>query len=213
MRELIRKVLRESIEECDKIIQEGKQVGTLYHYTSLRAANSILSDGFIEGSEKSIKGYHDSMVGDNKFSLSFTRNKNFHKQSRIIGEDVECRFVIDGDSLSNTYKIQPITNQDSKFMSFGKQSLDFEYEEVILSPNPIKVPIKPYVIRIDFLIEPTRGSQLSYRDTYNFIKVLKNIGIPINMVDGNGNPAPKELKLTFGQWLKSQIMKLGNIQD
>jgi len=213
MRELIRKVLKESVEGYDKIIQEGKQVGTLYHYTSLGAANSILKDGFIKGGESSLAGYHDSMRGDNNFSLSFTRNKNFHRQNRVLGEEVECRFVIDGDSLSNIYKIQPITNTDSSVMSFKKQSVDFEYEEVILSQNPIKVPINPYVIRIDFLIEPIEGSQWGYLDTYKFIGTLKKQGIPTNMVDKNGNPAPKELKASFGQWIKNQIMNLGKVLD
>ena len=212
MRELIRKVLKESVEGYDKIIQEGKQVGTLYHYTSLGVANSILEDGFIKGGKSSISGYHDSMRGDNNFSLSFTRNKNFHKQSRVLGEEVECRFVIDGDSLSNIYKIQPITNTDSSVMSFKKQSVDFEYEEVIFSPNPIEVPITPYVIRFDFLIEPQgSGGYMSY-DPYEFINMLKKLkeqGISINTVDKNGNPAPKKLKLTFKQWLMKPLYKLG----
>lgn len=196
-------------------IIEGKQVGTLYHYTSLSVANSILEDGFIEGGTSSIRGYHDSIRGDNKFSLSFTRNKNFHKQSRIIGAELECRFVVDGDSLSNRYKIQPITNVDASFMSFKKQSADFEYEEVILSPNPIRVPIIPYVNRVDFLIEPTTTKRGSGRfipyDLYKFINMLKNLkkqGISINMVDKNGNPIPKELKLTFIQRLIKPLYKL-----
>ncbi len=213
MRELIKKVLRESVEGYDKIIQEGKQVGILYHYTSLGAAHSILEDGYIEGGKSSLAGYSDSMRGDNNFSLSFTRNKNFHKRNRVLGDVVECRFVIDGDSLSNIYKIQPITNEDSYEMSFQKQSLDFEYEEVILSPNQIKVPIVPYVIRFDFLIE--RKKFIGY-DPYEFINMLKKLkkqGISINIVDKNGNPVPKELKLTFKQWLMKPLYKLTRFID
>jgi len=216
MRELIKKVLRESVEGYDKIIQEGKQVGILYHYTSLGAANSILKDGFIKGGESSLAGYHDSMRGDNNFSLSFTRNKNFHKQSRILGEEVECRFVIDGDSLSNIYKIQPITNTDSIVMSFKKQSADFEYEEVILSKNPIEVPIIPYVIRFDFLIKQNDEKYFIGYDPYEFINMLKKLkkqGISINIVDKNGNPVPKELKLTFKQWLMKPLYKLTRFID
>jgi len=216
MRELIRKVLRESVERYDKIIQEGKQVGILYHYTSLGAAHSILEDGFIEGGKSSLAGYSDSMRGDNNFSLSFTRNKNFHKRNRVLGDVVECRFVIDGDSLSNIYKIQPITNEDSYEMSFQKQSLDFEYEEVILSPNQIKVPIIPYVIRFDFLIESQGGKRYATYDPYEFIDMLKELkeqGISVNTVDKNGNPAPKELKLSFIQWLIKPLYKLSKRMD
>ena len=216
MRELIRRVLRESIEGYDKIIQEGKQVGILYHYTSLDVANSILKDGFIKGGDKSISGYLESMVGDNKYSLSLTRNKNFHKFNRWIGEEIECRFVIDGDSLSNIYKIQPITAVSGGIWDYKKQSKDFEAEEVILSKNPIEVPIIPYVIRFDFLIESQGGKRYATYDPYEFIDMLKELkeqGISVNTVDKNGNPAPKELKVSFGQWIKNQIMNLGKVLD
>ena len=212
MRELIRKVLRESVKGYDKIIQEGKQVGTLYHYTSLDVADYILKDGFIKGGDNSISGYLESMRGDNKFSLSFTRNKNFHKNNRWISEELECRFVIDGDALSNRYKIQPITSV-SGFWNYEKQSEGFEAEEVILSKNPIEVPIIPYVIRFDFLIE--RKKFMSY-DPYEFINMLKKLkkqGISINIVDKNGNPVPKELKLTFKQWLMKPLYKLTRFID
>jgi hypothetical protein len=216
MRELIRRVLRESIEGYDKIIQEGKQVGTLYHYTSLGAAHSILEDGFIEGGDKSISGYLESMVGDNKYSLSLTRNKNFHKFNRWIGDVVECRFVIDGDSLSNIYKIQPITAVSGGIWDYKKQSKDFEAEEVILSPNPIEVPIIPYVIRFDFLIKQNDKKYFIGYDPYEFINMLKKLkkqGISINIVDKNGNPVPKELKLTFKQWLMKPLYKLTRFID
>ena len=216
MRELIRRVLRESIEGYDKIIQEGKQVGILYHYTSLDVANSILKDGFIKGGDKSISGYLESMVGDNKYSLSLTRNKNFHKFNRWIGEEIECRFVIDGDSLSNIYKIQPITAVSGGIWDYKKQSKDFEAEEVIFSPNPIEVPIIPYVIRFDFLIKQNDEKHFISYDPYEFINMLKKLkkqGISINIVDKNGNPVPKELKLTFKQWLMKPLYKLTRFID
>ena len=214
----------EEKEELDKIlpnkiepkgidegeIEEGKQVGTLYHYTSLKAADKILKDGFIQGSDKSISGYSPQIKQkDNLYSLSFTRNKNFHSVYRLIGSDVECRFVIDGNSLSNKYKIQPAAAKG--FEKF--KSKDFEAEEVIVSPSQIKVPVKPYIKSIDLLIEPIENWVVDGFDPYKFIKVLKQIkdqGIEVNMVDKNGNPAPKNLRLSFSQWLKKPVHKVIN---
>lgn len=190
-------------------IIEGKQVGTLYHYTSLKTADKILKDGFIQGSDKSISGYSDDIIGKNSYSLSFTRNKNFHKVYRVIGGYPECRFVIDGDDLSNKYKIQPVAARGFE----KKKSQDFEAEEVIVSPSQIKVPVKPYVKSIDLLIEPTDNWDIEGFDSYKFIEVLKKIksqGIEVNMVDKNGNPAPKNLKLSFSQLLNKPIHKIIN---
>lgn len=204
-------IYREIIEEKQQLFTtEGKQVGTLYHYTSLKSADSILKKGFIQGGEKSIQGYSSRISqNDNKYSLSFTRNKNFHSVSRLIGSDIECRFVIDGDSLSNKYKIQPVAA-----WGFEKsKSNDFESEEAIVSPSQIKVPIKPYVKSIDLLIEPIDNWTVDGFDSYKFIDVLKKTksqGIEINVVDKNGNPAPKKLRLSFSQWLKKPIHKIIN---
>ena len=203
-------IYREIIEEKQQLLAtEGKQVGTLYHYTSLKTADAILSSGYIQGSDKSISGYSDEIRGDNKYSLSFTRDKNFHTVYRTIGGYPECRFVIDGDALSNKYKIQPVAAK-----GFEKyKSKDFEAEEVIVSPSQIKVPLKPYVKSIDLLIEPTKNWDIDGFDSYKFIEVLKQIkseGIEINMVDKNGNPAPKNLKLSFSQWLKKPVHKVIN---
>ena len=43
----------------------------------------------------------------NCFYISFTRNKNFHKKGSKFGVKTEYRITLDGDKLSNKYKIQP----------------------------------------------------------------------------------------------------------
>lgn len=71
---------------------EGKQVGVLYHYTTLEYLFSIIATNRL--------GKHYSTY------VCFTRNKYFHKQGHDIGGDA-CRFVVDGDKLSHNYKIIP----------------------------------------------------------------------------------------------------------
>lgn len=92
-----------------EFLQEAKQVGELYHYSSIDGANSILDDNTIYASEL------------NDFpSVSTTRNKNLHKSSRSItrngkifkvrsGINTDVSFVLDGDKLSNNKKVKPFS--------------------------------------------------------------------------------------------------------
>lgn len=73
-------------------IIEAKQVGILYHYTSLYGLLRILQD---------------NKIHRGKFSyVSLTRDKFFHKHGRF-GISLDVRLILDGDKLSNNYKIKP----------------------------------------------------------------------------------------------------------
>ena len=114
---------------------EAKQVGILYHYTSI---------------ENAIQICHDDELRPGEFEgVSFTRNKDFHKvQREEIATGVQ--FVIDGDKLSENYKVQPFNyfwnrEQGSSFY-LHKDYLD-EQEEIVKSPirNFSKYVIKCYI--------------------------------------------------------------------
>jgi hypothetical protein len=81
-------------------LEEGKQVGILYHYTSADGLKGILSSNRIKASE-------EIYMGQNLYYISFTRNKNFHKKGSKFGVKTEYRITLDGDKLSNKYKITP----------------------------------------------------------------------------------------------------------
>lgn len=112
----------------------AKQVGLIYHYTDLIALMDILNNNEL----KSGRGGY----------ISFTRNQNFTKIDRALGTVfLECRLVIDGNLLSENYKIRPY--HDSNFIdneSFGTE--DMEQEERVKGNIS---PIKPYIISIDLL--------------------------------------------------------------
>lgn len=74
-------------------ISEAKQVGTLYHFTRPFSALSILEKNEIS---LGIRGY-----------VSLTRNKNF----KSSGVDNTLAFVLDGDRLSQNYKIEPYADR------------------------------------------------------------------------------------------------------
>jgi hypothetical protein len=126
---------------------EAKNVGILYHFTSI--------DNLIEIIET------NKMIGGD--SISFTRDKNFINTTGAasIGEPAECRIVIDGDKLSNRYKIRPYNffsneydvtrpNRETGLVINDKDFIaGSESEEVVLSS--VIENIKDYIIRVDFI--------------------------------------------------------------
>lgn len=79
-------------------ISEAKQVGTLYHFTYLSNMLLILQNNKLESTWS---------IDTRNFSISFTRNKNF-KKGYIYNVPLEAAFIIDGNKLSEHYKIYPI---------------------------------------------------------------------------------------------------------
>ena len=73
---------------------EEKQVGILYHFTYLYSMLEIIDSDIL--GDKSLGKYNE---------ISFTRDKNFYKRTKIV--PVECCFIVDGNKLSNKYKIKP----------------------------------------------------------------------------------------------------------
>lgn len=73
------------------ILIEAKQVGILYHFTSLEALDKIIDE---EGLRSNI---HDW--------ISFSRNYTNPKTGHLEGLNV--RLTFDGNKLSNKYKIEP----------------------------------------------------------------------------------------------------------
>jgi hypothetical protein len=82
------------------LLNEGKQVGLLYHYTSEKGLKSILQSNKLNASTELYQGHE-------LYYVSFTRNKNFHKKGANWNVKTDYRITIDGDKLSNKYKIQP----------------------------------------------------------------------------------------------------------
>jgi hypothetical protein len=109
LRMLIRNIISEALSDSaydtfDQVrinnLQEGKQVGLLYHYTTANGLKGILQSNKINTSE-------ENYLGNELYYISFTRNKNFHKKGAKFGVSTEYRIALDGDKLSNKYKIKP----------------------------------------------------------------------------------------------------------
>ena len=77
-----------------KEITEGKQVGTLYHFTSFNGLKGILKSNILKVGDDS-----NFETGGNPGMVSLTRNKNLWY--------FPFRIELDGNKLSYNYKISP----------------------------------------------------------------------------------------------------------
>lgn len=112
---------------------EGKQVGILYHYTSIPRLLSILKDNKLK------------ITSSGRPYVSFTRDKNFHKSSRFgLGGNMDVRLVVDGNKLSQKYKITPY--------QYHFQDYDFKQDEAEEIVDKNIENIKSYLIQIDCFI-------------------------------------------------------------
>ena len=122
-------------------ITEGKQVGTLYHFTRTGELTSILSNNILKASDT-----WAPMDNPKPFN-SFTRNKNGWD---VGGFPTDVRIMIDGDKLSHKYKIQPFD------MGYGVD----EMEERIYKDIP---NIKDYILDITINTK-TKGAYDIHKD-------------------------------------------------
>ena len=163
-----------------KEINEGKQVGTLYHFTDMYALLNILKTNMLKASNKFEK---------DKFpTVSLTRDK-LGDIGGVGGTGTKTvRISIDGNKLSNKYKITPY-NYYSNYPDY-KESED-EMEEII--QGDIK-NIIDYIIEVrispnsEELYNPNFIKNLI--DKYPFIKVSDKIRRGKKFVDYNQAALP-----------------------
>ena len=117
------------------ILKEAKQVGIIYHYTTFDSGLKILKLNQLKSSDAA-----DSTNAKPVFAVSFTRDKRFHDNHVVgfdessIGNKPQLRFTIDGNKLSNKFKVQPY----SQGGAFSKNRKGFEAEERVVSNKPLQ---------------------------------------------------------------------------
>jgi hypothetical protein len=209
-------------------ITEGKQVGDIYHYTTFDNGFKILQSNQFKSSEAA-----DSTKTKPIFAVSFTRDKRFHNNHNVgfdvssFGQTPQLRFTIDGNKLSNKYKIQPYA-QIGGSGRFEKGQGEFEAEERVVLNKPFTIPPLPYLKSIDILVEYKNPYKIGkdgefeeydFDEEYNYriympiradiIRLSQNKNIPINLiVNKNGDPWPDKVKETIIQkilnWIKGK---------
>lgn len=134
------------VELIKDILNEGKRVGNLYHFTNEESLDKILSDDKLLGSFM----YE---VGDAELrGVSTSRNKNLNYDR----ERNNIRITLDGDMISNNYKIKPRDYWERVYnVPDNPQTID-EDEEVIITPIGYISNIKKYIVRIERIINPSQ---------------------------------------------------------
>jgi hypothetical protein len=114
-------------------LDEAKQVGIIYHYTMLDRLKNIIESNTLESSYPEDTGStHKDHSGP---AISFTRTK--YKPQSIVTNESNAALVIDGNKLSNNYKLIPF--QDSEI-------LDDEMEERIYNKDITN--LDKYIIKV-----------------------------------------------------------------
>lgn len=157
-------------------INEAKQVGILYHYTSVAQAIGILRDNALIGNpSKDVEG--------NPSTVSFTRNQNYHNTVEFKPTGGSARLAFDGDRMSNQFKLSPVMGSVGRQgWPMGPMGRPNNETEVIAFADSI--PVKPYLVAID--VNTDEVSWSSFID--NFVAQAKeDYGITVGTIKNNRN--------------------------
>ena len=102
-------------------ISEGKKVGTLYHFTRLSSLLNMLPNF-------DLKSYQEYISFTRNYNLIHPKHNNSFSLDYEIGDKRNVRIVIDGDKLSNKYKIKPYIDLENGITRHHQ-----EQEEIINS--------------------------------------------------------------------------------
>lgn len=103
------------------MIVESKQVGTVYHFTSLSSLFKILKSGLLKGKLPTSPNIPYVAKQKGKLYISTTRDKNFikHRDVAEVGGD-HVALVLDGNKLSSNYKTMSFNDTwDAKDKEWG----------------------------------------------------------------------------------------------
>lgn len=201
-------------EEIQKVLNEGKQVGTLYHFTDVDALLSILKSNKLMAVPR--RGMGDD---PNFYYISFTRNKNMFINKPLLYADIEVALVLDGDMLSNKYKFEPFSSSETS---------KNEYEERIKIPatssntniNDIKKYLKGILIlghtkafkKAEWIGGPKAGTTETRKEQINnLIKDIKkytDVPIEVTSYEKDGYPIriSKDMKYQQDKLKSQQIL-------
>jgi len=147
-----------TFDKFEQGLTEGKQVGIIYHYTMIGNLIKILKDFKLKDLEFN-RGY-----------ISFTRTGN------SLSDKVrwsQARIVIDGNKLSNSYKI----TSDSQAIAGGKllKVKSFKNKQAEERIYKKEVDITKSIIQVD-IIKGYAEDELSY-DEKKFIESKTKLNI------------------------------------
>jgi len=138
-----------------KSLEESKQVGIIYHFTTLSAIQKLTDKNFMAKYGCDILtfiSYNNYISTTRDFMLTNNPLLDFNNSTHPV------RITLDGNKISRKYKVKPINglqNPDSKIFGTDLNHLRVKHksekEEVICPLKDNIFPLKEYIIQIDFL--------------------------------------------------------------
>lgn len=116
-----------------KEITEAKQVGNVYHFTTLENWENIKKQGIKFGKDNlsSFNPKYKNII----YSISVTRDKSGDTPSGY--GKAEVKITLDGNKISNKYKIIPVNASNIFYPQTSDNSKEENWaEERIISNNP-----------------------------------------------------------------------------
>ncbi len=151
-----------------KEINEGKQVGNLYHFTPIKKIIPILDSQIL--------------LPNSENQISTTRRPNMDVSGFMkmqMGRSNIIRLTLDGDKISTKYKIRPYVYFDNEEYPEGE---DLGEEQIIV--NGENFPFLPYLKRIDIFINSEKSYQKEEKIINEVINLLDKMNIPYNIYKG-----------------------------
>jgi hypothetical protein len=140
------------------LLLEGKQVGTLYHFTRLSSLFNMIIDDFNLETHQDYFSFtrNYNIVDFKKYKNDFSLDWELFNDKRIV------RIDIDGNKLSNYYKVQPFIDQNNNI-----KRVQGEWEEIVKYTKDLNV--SRFILRIDIFQDQER-----FNKTLEYIKTIKN---------------------------------------
>ena len=124
-------------QRIDAHLQEGKQLGKVYHWTSSNGASGIGSDNGFRSNA------HDARTRGAVLSVTRDKDTSFWPY-----DEVDWRFTLDGDKITQHHKVGPYSDSDTGHTRASGRS---EAEEEIYIPRGKKLgPLKKYVTKVEW---------------------------------------------------------------
>lgn len=150
----------------------AKQVGIIYHFTKAKNLLDILENN-------TLKGYIDKYG----YAISFTRDKELWYNNSSV------RILFNGDSLSNTYKIEPFNFFQEKSAAYNASNSNESEERIWLDKIDNVIS---YILSIDisrsklggfreYMLQEKLGELYSIEDIAKY--VTEKFGIPVNIIN------------------------------
>jgi len=135
------------------ILREAKQVGPLYHFTDISFLNNIIKTGLkFQPDNSGLPQYK------NTFNVAVTRDKSGEGVIEFMGGEFNTRIKLDGDKISQRYKIEPINVENiwnaDDYKEQGEQiptKFPYFFEERIISKTPGYLSPN-YILQIDTIV-------------------------------------------------------------